>query len=67
MQVPDRDKLRQQKRFSFVDESALMGEAYRYRVLSATMDGYFSTPSNVVEIVRQAPAATPTAAPSPTR
>jgi len=62
VQVPDRDRLRQQKRFTFVDETALMGEAYRYRVLAATFDGFFSTPSNIVDIVRQAPAATPAAA-----
>lgn len=64
IQVPDRDKLRQQKRFTFVDESALLGEAYRYRVFAVTLDGYFSAPSNVVEVVRQPPpAATPAAAP----
>jgi hypothetical protein len=64
VQVPDRDKLRQQKRFTFVDETALMGEAYRYRVLGATFDGYFSAPSNIVDIVRQAPPATPATAPT---
>src|SRR5678815_3242115 len=30
VQVPDRERLRQQKRFTFVDESALLGEDYRY-------------------------------------
>jgi hypothetical protein len=65
IQVPDRDKLRQQKRFTFVDEAVVMGEAYRYRVLAVTVDGFFSAPSNLVDIVRQAPLATPTAGPSP--
>lgn len=67
LQVPDRDRLRQQKRFTYVDETALVGEAYRYRVLAATVDGYFSPPSNVVDIVRALPTPTPAPAPAPTR
>lgn len=59
--VPDRDRLRQQKRFGYVDETPAMGEALRYRVLAITLDGYVSQPSNVVDIIRAAPAATPTA------
>jgi hypothetical protein len=68
VQIPDRDRLRQQKRFAFVDTTTALGEAYRYRVLSVTEDGYLSAASNVVEIVRGLPAETPTAAPprSPT-
>lgn len=64
LQVPDRDRLRQQKRFTFVDDSALLGEDYRYRVFAITVDGYVSAPSNVVDIVRQLPTVTPTAAPT---
>ena len=70
VQVPDRDRLRQLKRFTFVDTTTLLGEAYRYRVKSVTEDGYFSAPSNVVDIVRAIPTITPTAAataaPTPT-
>ena len=70
VQVPDRDRLRQQKRFTFVDTTTLLGEAYRYRVQSVTEDGYFSAPSNIVDIVRAIPTVTPTAAataaPTPT-
>ena len=66
IQVSDRERLRQQKRFTFVDESALLGEDYRYRVRSVTLDGFVSEPSNVVDIVRTMPTITPTAAPTPT-
>jgi hypothetical protein len=64
VQVPDRDRLRQQKRFAFVDTTTTLGEAYRYRVRSVTEDGYFSATSNVVEIMRVLPTEPPTAAPS---
>ena len=64
IQIPDRDRLRQQKRFTYVDETAELGEDYRYRVLGVTEDGYVSKPSNVVEIVRAIPTITPTAAPT---
>jgi hypothetical protein len=66
VQVSDRDRIRQQKRFTFVDTTAETGEDYRYRVLAVTEDGYFSAPSNVVDIVRQTPTVTPTTAPTPT-
>jgi len=60
--VGDRDRLRQQKRFTYVDEGLRLGESYRYRVLAVTVDGYVSPPSNVVDIIRGDPPATPTAA-----
>ena len=60
--VPDRDRLRQQKRFGYLDETPAMGEALRYRVLAITLDGYVSQPSNVIDIVRAAPLPTPTTA-----
>lgn len=66
VQVPDRDRLRQLKRFTFVDDGALIGESYRYRVMGVTEDGYLSAPSNVVEIVRVLPTVVPTAAPTAT-
>ena len=64
IQIPDRDRLRQQKRFTYVDENTLLGEAYRYRVFAVTIDGYVSAPSNVVDVVRQIPTVTPTPAPT---
>ncbi|MBX3027623.1 hypothetical protein KF840_22215 [bacterium] len=65
IQIPDRDRLRQQKTFTYVDEAALVGEVYRYRVRSVTVDGYVSAPSNVVDILRQVPTNTPPMAPTP--
>jgi hypothetical protein len=64
IQIPDRDRLRQQKRFTYVDETARVGEDYRYRVRALTVDGYVSAPSNAVAIVRQIPTVTPTAVPT---
>ena len=71
--IPDRDRLRQQKRFTYVDAGAEVGQVYRYRALAVTLDGYVSAPSNVVEILRAVPTATPhavatpAASPAPTR
>lgn len=65
--VTDRERFRQIKRFRFADRGAVEGESYRYRVVSSTIDGYASTPSNVVEIVREAAVATPTPTPKETR
>jgi len=60
--VVDRNKLRQQKRFRYVDPAVEIGESYRYRVLSITFDGYLSPPSHEAEIVRAVPTMTPTPA-----
>jgi hypothetical protein len=71
VQVPvlDRNKLRQQKRFRYVDTTVEVGEAYQYRVRSLTVDGFTSPPSNVVDLVHAIPTATPipipTATPTP--
>ena len=64
--VSDRERFRQIKRFRFADRGVEVGEGYRYRVVSSTVDGYVSAPSNEVAIVREEVAAagpTPTAAP----
>ena len=67
VQVLDRNKLRQQRRFRYTDSAVEVGAAYRYRVISVTVDGFPSPPSNVVEIVRALPTPTvaPTASPTP--
>lgn len=68
--VSDRERFRQIKRFRFADRGAAEGESYRYRVVSSTVDGYASAPSNTVEIVRAADAApkpAPTEAPGEER
>lgn len=64
--VTDRERFRQIKRFRFADRGVITGARYRYRVVSATIDGYSSAPSNTVEIERQPrPLATPAAAATP--
>jgi predicted small lipoprotein YifL len=50
--VTDRDRFRQIKRFKHVDHDVIPGVAYRYRVVSFTLDRYFSPPSNAVTIER---------------
>jgi hypothetical protein len=50
--VTDRDRFRQIKRFKHLDRDVTLGVAYRYRVVSFTVDRYFSAPSNAVTIER---------------
>ena len=61
--IADRERVRQIKRFRFADRGVVSGDRYRYRVVSSTVDGYASAPSNVVEIVRE-PRQVPTATPA---
>ena len=56
-EVTDRDRFRPIRSFRYLDGAVAEGEVYRYRVLSFTTDGYFSSPSRVVEIVRRRPVA----------
>jgi hypothetical protein len=49
--IEDRDRFRQAKRFSYVDRQLAAGTLYRYRVQAFTLDGYYSTPSNTVELI----------------
>ena len=49
--VEDRDRFRQAKKFSYTDEQLTGGTLYRYRVQAFTLDGYYSSPSNTVELV----------------
>jgi hypothetical protein len=51
--VTDRDRFRQLKAFHYVDRDSEVGTEYRYRVVSFTLDGYFSAPSNVVAAERK--------------
>ena len=51
--VTDRDRFRQIKAFHYVDHDTEPGTEYRYRVVSYTLDGYFSAPSNVVTAERK--------------
>lgn len=52
LEVTDRDRFRQIKRFKHLDRDVTVGIAYRYRVVSFTLDRYFSSPSNAVTIER---------------
>jgi len=49
--VDDRDRFRKAKRFTYTDEQLTAGTLYRYRVQAFTLDGYYSSPSNTVELV----------------
>jgi hypothetical protein len=50
LEVTDRDRVRQIKAFRYLDADTVAGVEYRYRVVSFTLDRYFSLPSNVVTI-----------------
>ncbi len=52
LEVTDRDRFRQIKAFRYLDRDAVSGVHYRYRVVSFTLDRYFSLPSNVVTVER---------------
>jgi hypothetical protein len=49
--VEDRDRFRKAKKFSYIDEQLTTDTLYRYRVQAFTLDGYYSRPSNTVELV----------------
>src|SRR5215510_12418006 len=51
--VEDRDRFRKAKKFTYTDEPLMAGTLYRYRVQAFTLDGYYSSPSNTVELVWQ--------------
>ena len=62
VEVTDRDRFRQIRRFRLVDAGAKPNERYRYRVVSFTLDGHVSGPSNIVAIERIVP---PPSTPAP--
>jgi predicted RNase H-like nuclease len=51
VQVEDRDRFRKAKRFDYSDQQLAAGTLYRYRVQAFTLDGYYSPPSNTVELI----------------
>ena len=61
--ITDRDRIQQERHFTWVDSDVTVGATYRYYVLSFTTDDYVSRPSNIVTITR----AVPTPTPPPTR
>jgi hypothetical protein len=65
IEVSDRDRFRQIKAFRYLDADTVAGVEYHYRVVSFTLDRYFSSPSNVVTIERKPRAEEPHASLSP--
>lgn len=55
LEVNDRDRFRQIKRFQHLDADTRPGITYQYRVVSFTTDRYIGEPSNVVAVVRSIP------------
>lgn len=55
LEVTDRERFRKNRHLKYTDTTAKLGERYRYRVLSATLDDYVSEPSNVAEIATVSP------------
>jgi len=66
LEVSDRDRFRQIQKFRYLDAAVTMGVAYRYVVRSQTLDEYVSADSNIVEITRLPPTATPRNVATPT-
>lgn len=50
MKVEDQERFRKAKKFSYTDEQITAGTLYRYRVQAFTLDGYYSRPSNTIEV-----------------
>lgn len=48
--VVDRERFRVEKRFQYVDPKVASGTTYYYRVISYTLDRYYSFPSNQVTV-----------------
>jgi len=62
LEVTDRNRFRQIKRFRYLDADTIVGVSYRYQVVSYTLDGYLSAASNIVAVQREeqhAPLPTP--------
>jgi hypothetical protein len=57
--VTDQERFSPQRRFSYLDGETQVGNSYRYEIVSRTMDGYTSEPSNQVEFTRVWPPPTP--------
>jgi hypothetical protein len=55
VEVTDRDRFRQMRRFRMIDADVSLNQRYRYRVVSFTLDNHISGPSNIVDIERVVP------------
>jgi len=59
LDVDDRDRFRQVKRFLYADRDVVRGKQYRYRVVAFTVDRYTSAPSNTVDVAYEPVEKTP--------
>jgi len=48
--VADRERFRPEKKFQYVDKQVAKGGTYYYRVITYTLDKYYSGPSNQVSV-----------------
>lgn len=48
--VTDRERFRPEKKFEYVDKTVAKGGRYYYRVITYTLDKYYSQPSNMVAV-----------------
>jgi hypothetical protein len=55
VQLDDRERFQQQRRFRYLDRDPTDGAQYLYRVISFTDDGYRSEVSNLVAVMREIP------------
>ena len=63
LELTDQTRFRQEKSMTWTDQSAVVGETYRYRVIAVTTDDYRSEPTATVTVEnRVKPAAKPTPA-----
>jgi hypothetical protein len=57
--VTDQERFSPQRTFSYLDGETQVGSSYRYEIVSRTMDGYTSEPSNQVKFTRVWPSPAP--------
>lgn len=53
--VTDRERFAVEHEFSYIDNETVVGQAYRYAIVSRTLDGYVSDASNTVDFTRIKP------------
>ena len=63
--VEDRQRFRRKKRFRHLDATVDLGEAYSYRIIAITLDGFESDAGEAVFIRRRPPESSPDAGTKP--
>ena len=53
--VTDRERFAIEHEFSYIDNETVVGQVYRYAIVSRTLDGYVSEASNTVDFTRVRP------------